>query len=146
MRVPGLTCFSTTSLGELKNTIESRNAFSISPTATARTPSEPPIRTRRRCLRVILAASTALCRQSSFETQAFCEVIDPLDLVGMFGKCFLRVSGGAFCLFALAEHGVGAHQPKPAFDIAAVRVQPISELGNHATDHLGALGLRHTLG
>ena len=37
MRVPGAICFSATSLGELKNTIESRNALSISATAIAST-------------------------------------------------------------------------------------------------------------
>src|ERR1700761_4600926 len=59
MRAPGAICLSATSLGELKNTIESRNALSISATATARTPSEQPIRTRRRCLRVIFASPHA---------------------------------------------------------------------------------------
>jgi hypothetical protein len=38
---------------ELKNTIDSRKALSMSATATASTQSAPPIRTRRRRLRVI---------------------------------------------------------------------------------------------
>src|SRR5262249_14692157 len=53
IRVPGGWCFSTTSVGELKNTIESRSAPSTSAAAIASTPRLVPIRTSRRCLRVI---------------------------------------------------------------------------------------------
>ena len=60
MRVPAGTCFSTTSLGELKKTIESRSALSISETANATTAIPLPIKTRRRCLRVIAAPISIL--------------------------------------------------------------------------------------
>jgi hypothetical protein len=80
MRVPAGTCFSTTSLGELKKTIESRNALSISATATANTTIPLPIKTRRRCLRVIVAPFL------SFEPETLDEIIDTLDLVGLIGQ------------------------------------------------------------
>jgi hypothetical protein len=53
MRLPGAIFFSTTSVGELKNTIESRSANNTSVAAMASTPIPEPIRISRRCLRVI---------------------------------------------------------------------------------------------
>src|SRR5882757_8650785 len=53
MREPAGIFFSTTSVGELKKTIESFSAPSTSATATASTPSDEPINARRRCLRVM---------------------------------------------------------------------------------------------
>ena len=101
MRVPGATCFSTTSLGELKNTMESRNALSISATATASTPSPPPIRTRRRCLRVIVVRLRRIMLSSAFETQIFDEIVDALDLVGTIRQ---------------RAPGVGWRRPSPCRD------------------------------
>src|SRR5579884_3428200 len=112
MRVPAPTCLAATSLGELKNTIESRNALSISATATASTPSEPPIRTRRLCLRVI--GPLSFPSSSSFETETFDEIVDALDLVGPARQCPLGIGGGGLRLIAVAEHRVGAYEPQPA--------------------------------
>jgi len=56
-RVPGLTFFSTTSLGELKKTRSSLSALSTNATASASTASAVPISEKRRCLRVIARSS-----------------------------------------------------------------------------------------
>jgi hypothetical protein len=53
MRVPGAICFSATSLGELKNTMEELKALSTNAAAVASTPRLAPIMISRRCLRVI---------------------------------------------------------------------------------------------
>ena len=119
MRVPEGTCFSTTSVGELKKTMESRRALSISATATANTTSPLPIKTRRRRLRVIVAPI------SSVKPETLDEIIDTLDLVGLVGQCAARVRRGLLGFIAVAEDCIGANQPHPTVDILAVGVQPI---------------------
>src|SRR5580700_10660734 len=143
MRVPGPICFSATSLGELKNTIESRNALSISATATASTPSPAPIRMRRRCLRVIYIGLRCMMPPSAFQSETFDEVVDAFDLVRMIRQRVPRVGGGILGLVAVAEYGIGAHQAQPAFDIAALGVQAIGQAADHAADHFDALFVAH---
>src|ERR1700720_1481500 len=119
MRVPVGTCFSTTSLGELKNTIEPRSALSINATATANTAIALPIKTRRRCLRVIVTPILSL------EPETFGEVVDALDLVGLVEQRAASVRGRILGFIAVAEDCIGANQPQPAVDILAIGVQPI---------------------
>src|ERR1700688_4814442 len=135
MRVPGPMCFSAMSLGELKNTIESRNALSISATATASTPSPPPIRTKRRCLRVIYIPLCCMMLPSAFQPKTFDEIVAPLDIVRMFRQRVPRIGGGILGLVAVAEYRIGAHQAQPAFDVAALGVQAIGQAADHAADH-----------
>jgi hypothetical protein len=87
IRVPGTTRFSATSVGELKNTMESRNAPSTSAAAIASTPKLVPIRTSRRCLRVIP------CR-SAFKPQTLDHVFDSAELIGIIGECALGIGSG----------------------------------------------------
>src|SRR4029077_15859335 len=143
MRVPGPMCFSAMSLGELKNTIASRNALSISATATASTPSPAPIRTRRRCLRVIYIRLRCMMPPSAFQPEAFDELVDPLDIVGMIRQRVPRIGGGILGLVAVAEYRIGAHQAQPAFEVAALGVQAIGQAADHAADHLDALLVAH---
>src|SRR5580692_12901368 len=142
IRVPGSTCFAATSLGELKKTMESRNALSISATATASMASPPPISVRRRCLRVIAVGSTAFCA-SALEPKSFNEVIDLLDRIGMTCERMPRIGGGVFRLVAITQHAIGTNQTQPAVDVAAVNVQPIGKPLHHAPDHLAALRITH---
>src|SRR5215472_5374731 len=53
MRVPGATCFSVRSVGELKKTIESLSAERTRPAARPSTATPAEINARRRCLRVM---------------------------------------------------------------------------------------------
>src|SRR5947209_8680786 len=110
MRVPAPTCFSTTSVGVLKNTMESRSALSTSATATARTVRLAPMRTRRRCLRVMPGL------RSSFEPEAFDELVEAADLLAVGAERAARVRRGGAGLILVAEHRVGTHQPQPTFD------------------------------
>src|SRR5579862_5041578 len=143
MRVPGPMCFSATSLGELKNTMESRNALSISATATASTPSPAPIRIRRRCLRVIYVPLRCMMLSSAFQPETFDELVDPFDVVRVTLQCVPRIGGGILGLVAVAEYRIGAHQAQPAFDIAALGVQAIGQAADHAADHCDALLIAH---
>src|SRR5271170_3364761 len=138
MRVPDAICFSATSLGELKNTIESRNALSMSATAMASTPSPPPIRTRRRRLRVMIVFSPAALL-SALQSEAFYQNADTLEIVGSVDQRALGVGGSVLGLVALTEHHIGAHQAEPAVDVGAVTVQPVGETCDHAADHVAAL-------
>ena len=45
---------------------------------------------------------------STFQSKTFDKIVDPLDLVRMFGECLLRIRGSTFGLVAFAEHRVGA--------------------------------------
>src|ERR1700734_344785 len=143
MRVPGPTCFSAMSLGELKNTMASRNALSINATATASTPSPAPIRTRRRCLRVIYIRLRCMMLPSAFQPETFDEVVDSLDVVRTLRQRVPRVGGGILGLVAVAEYRIGAHQAQPAFDVAALGVQAIGQAADHAADHFDALLVAH---
>src|SRR5580658_9778781 len=143
MRMPGPICFSATSLGELKNTIESRNALSISATATASTPSPAPIKRRRRCLRVIYIRLRCMMLPSAFQPETFDEFVDPLDIVRMIRQRVPRIGGGILGLVAIAEYRIGAHQAQPAFDVAALGVQAIGQAADHAADHFDALLVAH---
>src|SRR6185312_2529425 len=138
MRVPGAICFVSTSLGELKNTIEPLSAFSTRPTATARTPIEPPIRTSRRCLRVIAMVS-------AFEPQTFYHIIDLPQLVRVARQRALGIAGGRHGLVAVAEHDIGAQEALPTLDVAAVLLQFVRQPRDHAADHRGAVLLAHLL-
>src|SRR5580692_9758160 len=143
MRVPGPMCFSAMSLGELKNTIASRNALSISAAATASTPSPPPIRTRRRCLRVIYIRLRCMMMPSAFQPEAFDELVDPLDIVRTIRQRVPGIGGGILGLVAVAEYRIGAHQAQPAFDVAALGMQAIGQAADHAADHFDALLVAH---
>src|SRR3569623_2429491 len=112
MRVPGTSCFSMTSLGELKKTIEPESAFSTRPTAMARTPTLPPIRTSRRCLRVI-------AMRSAFEPELLDHVLDLPELVRVARQRALGVARGGGGLVAVTEHNIGTQQPLPTVDVAA---------------------------
>src|SRR5882757_625871 len=117
MRLPGATCFSTTSLGELKKTIESLSALSTSATATASTPSAEPIKTKRRRLRVIAAF---LDLSSTLEAQSLDQLVDLAELSGFGHERASRVAGCGTRFVALAQHHIGAHQSQPPLEIGAV--------------------------
>src|SRR5262245_9227182 len=134
MRCPALTCFSTTSVGELKNTIESLSATSTSATASASTPSAAPSRERRRCLRVITFSEL-----SAFDPQSFDQVVEPPQLVRIAGERTPRIRRGSARLVGLPEHHIGAHEPQPPLDVGAVAVEPLGEPIDHALDHALAL-------
>jgi hypothetical protein len=119
MRVPAGTCFSTTSLGELKKTIESRSALSMSATAMANTAIPLPIKTSRRCLRVIVTPILSL------EPETFDEIVDALDLLGLVGQRPASVRRRVLGFIAVAKDCIGANQPHPAVDVLTVSVQPI---------------------
>src|SRR5215467_7256831 len=129
MRVPAAICFSATSVGELKKTIESLSAPSTSATATASTERAEPIRASRRCLRVIATFLLA------FEAQSFDQLVDPPQLVGVTGKRTARLANRRQCLVALTQYHIGAHQAQPPLEIRAVLVQPVSEPCDHGSDH-----------
>src|SRR6185437_15734670 len=133
MRVPGAMCFSSTSLGELKNTIEPLSALSTRPTATARTPTLPPIKTSRRCLRVI-----AMRACSTLKPQALDRIVDLPKLVRLAGQRPLGVGSGGHRLVAVAQHDISAQQPLPTFDVVAVLLQFVRQPRHHTADHLRA--------
>src|SRR6516162_9539925 len=139
IRVPGPRCFSAMSLGELKNAMEPRNALSISATATASTPSPAPIKTRRRCLRVMPTVSVVSRLASTLQPKTFDQVVDPLDVVGTARERVPRVGGGVLSLVAVAEHGIGAHELKPIFDVTAIGMEAVGQSRHHAADHLVTL-------
>ena len=136
MRVPGLTCFSTTSVGELKNTIESLSATSTSATASASTPSAAPIKGQAS----LLAGHRAVpvCAQPSSPSPLTSSSIRR-SLFGSLGERAPRIGGGGPRLVALAQHHIGAHQPQPSLDVGAVAVEPLGEPLDHAADHDVAL-------
>src|SRR5262249_37044039 len=130
MRVPGLTSFSTTSVGELKNTMESLSAPSTRATASASTPSAVPMRESRRCLRVITPPVA-----STFQAQASDEVVEALELGGIVGERTPGFAGRGPRLVGLAEDHIGAHQPEPSLDVGAVVMESFGETLDHAADH-----------
>src|SRR5437868_5899564 len=134
MRIPGLTCFSTTSVGELKNTIESLSAKSTSATASPSTPSAAPIKERRRCLRVM-----RIPEPSAPETRSFGQIVEASQLVRIAGERPPRVGHGGAGLVGFAQHHIGAHEPQPSLDVGAVAVQPFRQPLDHAFDHALAL-------
>src|SRR6266511_1856035 len=134
MRVPGFTCFSTTSVGELKNTMESLSALSTSATASASTPSAAPISEKRRCLRVIVVLGPL-----AFKTKSSEKVIKPSQLDRIAGECTPRIDDGGTRLLRLAEHEVRANEPQPPLDVGAIAMQPLGEPFDHAFDHRPAL-------
>src|SRR5262245_6926377 len=136
MRVPGGMLFSATSVGELKNTIESRNAPSTNAAAIASTPRLVPIKTRRLCLRVI----------SAFKPQTFDHFLYATELVRVTGERSLCVGGGLMGLVAFAQYHIGAQEPLPSFDIATILFQPSGEPRHHAADHLVAVLFAHRTG
>src|SRR5712691_4077653 len=142
MRAPDCTCFSATSVGELKNTIESLSALKTSAAATVSTARPQPINTRRRCLRVIdhrAAWSLGLQRKRVHQ------FLEATHLVGVGGERLAGVEGGGARIVPLAQHTIGAHEPEPALDIGAVALQALGEPRDHAAHHLAAL-LRRELG
>src|SRR5262245_10920170 len=134
MRCPALTCFSTTSVGELKNTIESLSATSTSATASASTPSAAPSRERRRCLRVI-----TFSERSAFDPQSFDQVVEPPQFVRIAGERTPRIRRGGARLVGLPEHHIGANEPQPPLNVGAVAVEPLCEAIDHTLDHELAL-------
>src|SRR5262245_37430261 len=143
MAVPARMCFSATSVGELKKTMESRSANSTSPTATPSTASAEPIRTRRLCLRVI--ARLSLGGRSAFEAEPFHEIVDLAQLVGLAGERAAGVADRRERLLAFAQYHIGAHQPQPSLDVRSVAIEPLRKARHHADDHGHAL-LRGHLG
>src|SRR6266545_2686889 len=118
MRVPAVMCFSATSVGELKNTIESLSANSTRPTARPSTASAEPIRTRRLCLRVL--APLSLSGRSAFEAEPFHEIVDPAQLVRLAGERAPRLAHRRQRLVAISQHHIGAHQPQPSLQVRSV--------------------------
>ena len=100
MRVPGGILFSATSVGELKNTIESRNAPSINAAAIARTP-----RTRTNQRQTSLFAGHSI---SAFKPQTFDHFFYPAELFRITGERAPCIGGSLICLVALAQHHIGA--------------------------------------
>src|SRR4029078_11829868 len=96
MRVPGGMLFSATSVGELKNTIESRNAPSTNAAAIASTPRLVPSKTRVLCLRVI----------SAFKPQTFDHFFYPTEFVRVTGERSLCICGGLKGLVAVGQYYV----------------------------------------
>src|SRR5262245_19093538 len=137
MRVPGVMCFSVTSVGELKNTIESLSAVSTSAAAMPSTPTPAAIRARRRCLRVIVSA---------LDTKLFDAVFEAPKLVWLVGQRAAGIAGGGTGLVAVAQHHIGAQEPQPAVRVRAVALQPLGQPGHHAADHLAAVALAHLRG
>src|SRR6516165_7430146 len=136
MRVPGLICFSTTSVGELKKTMDSLSAPSTKATASASTPSAVPMRERRRCLRVI-----ARSRRSAFETKSFEKIVEPPQFDRVAGERTARIDDGGARLIGLAEHHIRANEPQPSLDIGAVAMQPLGKPLDHTLNHgLALLG------
>src|SRR5262249_20772725 len=119
-RVPGLTCFSASSVGVLKKTMESLSALSTNATASARMPRAAPIREKRRCLRVIIQ-SVGL----AFQTKPSEEVVEPAQLGRIADERGPRIENGRAAPAGLAQHHVGTNEPQPFFDIAAVAMQPL---------------------
>src|SRR5262245_51585029 len=156
MRVPAMICFSATSVGELKNTIESLSATRMRATAIATTPSAEPIRMRRLCLRVIASFLRAIlvpwsdaCHARSrftfpghalaFEAKSFHEIVNAAQLVRLRGERTARVRDRCQGLLALAEHHIGAHQPQPSLEVRSVAIEAFREPRNHGTGHGRAL-------
>src|SRR5882672_1945607 len=136
MRTPGFTCFSTTSVGELKNTIESFSANSTRPTASPSTPTPAAIKAKRRCLRVMI-------RPSSFEAKLLNAIIEAPQLAGLGRERAACVGRGILRLVALAQHHIRAHEPQPALHVGTVLAQARGEPLDHAARHLHALLRRH---
>src|SRR5262245_499691 len=136
IRVPGTTRFSATSVGELKNTMESRNAPSTSAAAIASTPKLVPIRTSRRCLRVIPF-------RSAFKPQTLDHVFDPAELIGIIGECALGIGSGCVRLVSFSQQHIGAQQPLPAINVVSILLQAIRETRDHATDHFSPILFAH---
>src|SRR5262249_34810445 len=134
MRVPGAICFSETSVGELKNTIESLSAVSTSAAAMPSTPTPAAIRARRRCLRVIVSA---------LDTELFYAILEAAELVRLVGQRAAGIAGGSASLVPIAQHHIGAQEPQPAVRIGTVALQPLGKPGHHAADHLAAIAFAH---
>src|SRR5262245_16756558 len=122
MRVPGLTLFSTTSVGELKNTIESLRANRTRAAATPSTARPEPINASRRCLRVM----------SPFQPEFLHQRIETADLVRLASQCAARVRCRRARLVRLAQHHIGTQQAQPSFDIGSILLQPCRETIHHA--------------
>src|SRR5690242_549302 len=101
MRAPATTCCSAISVGELKNTMDCLSALRTRASAIANTPRLPPIKTRRRCLRVITIP------RSPAQPQPLGQLVDAADLVGIAGQSLPRLDGGLLCLATLAQHHIG---------------------------------------
>src|SRR5215510_11377037 len=136
IRVPGTTRFSATSVGELKNTMESRNAASTIAAAMASTPKLVPIRTNRRCLRVIPS-------RSAFKPQTLVHIFDPTELIGIIGKCPSGIGGSCVRFVPVTEHHISAQQPLPAINVVSILLQPIRKAGDHAADHFSPILFAH---
>src|SRR5215831_16603994 len=133
-RVPGLTCFSTSSVGVLKKTMEPLSALSTNATASARMPRAAPIREKRRCLRVIIQ-SVGL----AFQTKPSEQIVEPPQLGRIAGERAPRIGDGRARLVGLAQHHIGANEPQPFFDIAAVAMQPLRQRSEEHTSELQSL-------
>src|SRR5262249_35250377 len=128
-------CFSTTSVGELKKTMDSLSAPSTKATARAITPSAAPMRERRRCLRVMARLRLA------FEAKSFEEIVEPPQFAGVARERTARMDDGGARLVGLAEHHIGANESQPSLHIAAVAMQPLGKPLDHALNHgLALLG------
>src|SRR5436305_2301092 len=123
-RLPAATCFSATSLGDEKNTIESRMALSTRATAMASTANALPIRTRRRCLRVICASTS--------KAELLQLIVQFLQAQRITGQRASRVAGRSNRLVAITEHKIGPDQAHPAVEIVAILLQPRRETVDHA--------------
>src|SRR5262245_44103383 len=129
IRVPAAMCFSATSVGELKKTIESLSAPSTSATATASTERAEPMRTSRLCFRVIVTFPSA------FEAQPFNQLVDLTQLLRLAGHSAAGLADRSQGLVALTQYHIGAHQAQPSLEIGTVAVQTLGQLRYHVVHH-----------
>src|SRR5579884_2253764 len=135
MRVPGARRCSATSVGDWKKTMELLIALNMSPTAAAKTARLQPIKTRRRCFRVIT--------RSTLQPQAFDHVLDAPQLLRIAGERFACIAGRGLRLVPLVENHIGPQQALPAFDVVAVLFETVGKPRHHGVDHGAAVAFAH---
>ena len=117
MRAPGAMCFSATSVGELKKTIESLSA----PSTSADRDRQHANRGADQHQTSLLAGHSAMFLPSSaFEPQAFHQIVDAPQLVRIAAERTARIAGRGPRLVAVAQHHIGADEPQPSLDVGAV--------------------------
>src|SRR5262245_46662588 len=105
-------------------------AVKTSPTAIASTPTQVPIRTALRCLRVISHNSS-----SRLQTKLSCQGIKLLQCFGVPAELRLGPGEGLHGIILPVEHGIGSNQLEPTGKIVALLRQPIVQPLYHGLDH-----------
>src|SRR5262245_29123580 len=116
--------------------MESRNAPSTSAAAIASCPMLVPIRTSRRCLRVIPS-------RSAFKPQTLDYIFDPAELIGIIGECAPSIGSSCVRFVTFPQHHIGAQQSLPAINVISILLQAIRETDNHAADHFASILFAH---